>query len=178
MSDAGSAPTVGAIIVMGPSGAGKTTVGRALAAALGWRFYDADDFHSPSNIERMRQGVGLTDIERQPWLAELRALLAHAIATHEPVVLACSALRESYRAGLVPANAVPGAVRFVYLRDTSTLLHERLAYRPDHFAPVALLDSQLATLEEPHPTDALIVNAASSPDAIVREIRDAYDMRL
>jgi gluconokinase len=157
---------------MGPSGAGKTTVGRALAAALGWEFYDADDFHSPSNMERMRRGVGLTDADREPWLGELRSLLADALAKHDPVVLACSALRAAYRAALVPANAAPGAVRFVYLRATPGLLHERLVQRVEHFAPVALLDSQLATLEEPESRDALIVDASFPPETIVEVVRE------
>ena len=172
MHAASHAPEVRAIVVMGPSGAGKTTVGRALAAALAWRFYDADDFHPPANVERMRRGIGLTDVEREPWLAELRALLADALATNDPVVLACSALRASYRAALMPAGAPTGAVRIVYLRATPELLHARLAHRVGHFAPVALLDSQLATLEEPEPSDALIVDASLSPAAIVDVVRD------
>jgi gluconokinase len=174
MSSTGAAP--GAIVIVGPAGAGKTTVGRALAAALGWRFHDADDFHSLANVERMRRGVALTDVERAPWLALLRALLTDALATHDPVVLACSALRESYRAALVPFDTPPAAVRFVYLRATPALLRERLSHRVGHYASVDLLASQLATLEEPHPHDALVVDASRDPDALVHMIRNAIDV--
>jgi len=167
---------VDAIVVMGPAGAGKTTVGQALASALGWHFYDADDFHPPANVERMRRGVALTDVERHPWLTELRSLLARAIEDCNPVVLACSALRASYRAALMPVNATPGAVRFVYLRATPSLLQDRLTERSGHFAPAALLDSQLATLEEPASDEALIVDASQSPDAIVLGVRRTWDI--
>jgi gluconokinase len=168
--------TVDATVVMGPAGAGKTTVGQALASALGWQFYDADDFHPPANVERMRHGIALTDLERHPWLTELQSLLARSIRDQQPVVLACSALRESYRAALMPANATPGAVRFLYLRATPSVLHDRLTERIGHFAPAALLESQMATLEEPAPDEALIVDASLAPRAIVVAVRQAWDV--
>lgn len=162
------------IIVMGVSGAGKTEVGRALAASLGWRFVDADDFHSAANRAKMHRGQGLTDADRAPWLATLRDQLAHAIDGCERIVLACSALKEQYRETLTPDNAVPGAVRFVYLDVPVDVLRERLAKRQHHFAPPELLDSQLATLEAPR--NALWVDGTKPVEAIVRDVQDAMGL--
>jgi gluconokinase len=159
------------IVVMGASGAGKTTVGSALAAALEWRFVDADDFHAPENVVRMRQGIPLTDRERAPWLALLRAEAAAILSGGESLVLACSALRHSYRAALVPVGAAPDAVRFVYLNAPAELLLDRLSHREGHFAGVELLESQLSTLEEPE--HALWVDARRDPADIVAAIREA-----
>src|SRR3954466_7045966 len=103
------------IVVMGVAGAGKTTAGSALAEAMHWTFYDADDFHSPANIEKMRHGEPLTDADRGPWLLELRQLIADLIARDQCAVLACSALKESYRTSLVAEDAPTGTVRFVFL---------------------------------------------------------------
>lgn len=155
---------------MGVSGAGKTTAGQALAAALGWTFYDADDFHSPANIEKMRTGHALTDADRLPWLERLRALIGGAIANGDHIVLACSALKKSYRAALVAPQAHPGAVRFVFLDVPRTVLHDRLATRKHYFAP-SLLDSQLETLERPR--DAIIVDGTRPVPEIVRDVRSA-----
>src|SRR4029079_7651272 len=102
------------IVVMGPAGAGKTTIGLALAQSLGWRFLDADDFHSPANVEKMRNGIGLTDDDRAPWLAAMHDALEQALTSATSVVLACSALKESYRRALTPA-AAGSRIRFVYL---------------------------------------------------------------
>jgi gluconokinase len=162
------------IVLMGPAGAGKTTVGKVLASSLGWHFLDADDFHSPPNIEKMRQGIGLTDADRKPWLDAMRAALADALVKRTPVVLACSALKEEYRRALIPDGSSEGAVRFVYLRAPPWLLRERLADRHGHYAGPELLDSQLQTLEEPG--DALWVDASSDPDTIVAQIR--HDLAL
>ena len=152
----GACPPV--IVVLGVAGAGKTTVGRALAAALGRAFYDADAYHPPANVEAMRRGVPLTDADRAPWLAALRARLARSLAEATPAVLACSALRAIYRAALVPADAAPGAVAFVYLDITPALAAARVAARPGHFMPPALVASQFAALEVPG--DAVRVDAA------------------
>ena len=164
------APTIRIIVLMGPAGAGKTTVGVALGQSLGWRFLDADDFHSPANVEKMRNGIGLTDADRAPWLAAMRDALARALATDTSVVLACSALKEQYRHALVPVGAA-SRIRFVYLHADEAVLRERLAHRKGHYAGPQILASQLETLEEPR--DALWVDASRPPAEIVSRIRDA-----
>lgn len=156
------------IILFGVTGAGKTTVGQLLAKELGWKFYDADAFHSPDNVEKLRQGISLTDEDRRPWLAYLRKAIGEWIAREENVVLACSALKESYRQYL----RVSDAVRFVYLKAEPALIENRLEKRSDHFLNPVLLDSQFDTLEEPK-GDVIIVNVNKSPSEIVREIRRA-----
>ena len=162
------------IVVMGVAGAGKTLVGRMLARAIGWAFYDADDFHSRANIEKMSRGEGLTDEDRRPWLAAMRAVISGIIARGDHGVLACSALKEWYRRALAPDDAKPGALRFVFLDVPEPLLHERLAKRTHHFAPPELLPSQLQTLEIP--TDALCEDGTKPPDEIVRSIRESLDI--
>src|SRR5689334_17078783 len=146
---------------MGVAGSGKTLVGRALAAELGWRFEDADAYHSPANVEKMRAGTPLTDADRTPWLAALHDVVARAVDRREPLVLACSALKARYR------EAIAGGlrrVRFVYLAADERTLRHRLQTR-EHFAGPALLASQLATLEPP--LDAVTVDATRSPQEIV-----------
>jgi gluconokinase len=155
---------------MGPAGAGKTTIGILLASSLGWRFLDADDFHSPENVERMRRGIPLSDIDRAPWLESMRHALGDAFARGTNVVLACSALKEQYRRALIPGDAID-ASRFIYLRASAAVLSERLAHRVGHYAGPELLQSQLQTLEEPD--EALWVDASHEPAAIVTEIRRA-----
>lgn len=165
------------VIVMGPAGAGKTTVGLALAAALGWAFHDADDFHTPEARARMRAGVPLDDADRVPWLARLADLVADAIADGRPAVLACSALRRAYRRALVPPGAASRGVRIVHLEAPPAVLAARLRDRPGHFFPPALLDSQLAALEPPdagdEPAPVLTVDATRPVDALVAELRAA-----
>ena len=161
------------IVVMGVAGAGKSTVGRALASALDWRFLDADDFHTAASVARMRSGIALTDDDRTPWLAALRHEITNVLARGERAVLACSALKESYRAALV-APSEHDAVRFVHLEAPTPILHERLERREGHYAGVALLESQLATLEEP--SDALRIDGARAPDDIVATIRGTLQL--
>jgi gluconokinase len=156
---------------MGVAGAGKTTVGRKLAQAIAWDFHDADDFHSPENIAKMHRGEGLTDEDRKPWLAALRQLIATALRENRHIVLACSALKQAYREVLTPPGAPPSAVRFVYLNVPAAELHHRLAERSEHFAPPALLSSQLATLEPPR--DALWIDGTCPVGKEVQTIRDA-----
>jgi carbohydrate kinase (thermoresistant glucokinase family) len=151
-------------IVMGVSGCGKSTVGQLLAKEAGLPFLDADDFHPPANIEKMRSGIPLTDSDRTPWLARLH----HQLLAHDSgpgCVLACSALRESYRLAL--AGPLP-AIRWVYLRGTRAELLARLEAREEHFMPATLLDSQLALLEEP--VGAMTFSVNLSPDRIVAEV--------
>ncbi|MFL5614665.1 MAG: gluconokinase [Gemmatimonadaceae bacterium] len=157
------------IVLMGPAGAGKTTVGKPLAESLGWLFLDADDFHSPENVERMRHGIALTDAERAPWLATIRAALDRSLESGVNVVLACSALKADYRQALIPLHAEK-SVCFVYLRADAAVLRERLAHREGHYAGPSLLKSQLDTLEEP--ADALWVDASRPPEEIIARIRE------
>ncbi|HYO74534.1 MAG TPA: gluconokinase [Archangium sp.] len=153
------------IIVMGVSGSGKTTVGLRLAAALGYRFRDADEFHPPGNIAKMTAGIPLTDEDRAPWLAVLRELLHDTLAAGDSLVLACSALKRTYRAGLTVDAA---RQRWVYLRASRELIAERLKARTGHYMPAALLDSQLAALEVPE--DALVLEATADPDTLVATV--------
>lgn len=156
------------VVITGVSGSGKSTVGRALAASLQWRFHDADDFHTTENIERMRQGIGLDDDMRQPWLLRIRAAIEAAIRDCAGAVVACSALKARYRAVL--AGGLEG-VRFVFLDADRELLLQRLASRPGHFAGPSLLDSQLDALEPP--SHALRLDA-SRPVAELVESIEAY----
>lgn len=148
------------ILLMGVQGSGKTTVGQALAARLGWNFADADDFHSTANKAKMSAGIPLTDEDRMPWLAAVRAAMEKA---GRNLVMACSALKEKYREQLV----FPG-VRVVYLRGSQELIAARLQARQHHYAKLDLLPSQFEQLEEPR--DAVVVDIAHSVDEIVEEI--------
>jgi gluconokinase len=152
------------ILMMGVSGAGKTTIGKLLTSVLGWEFADADDYHSAANIEKMRTGIPLTDADRAPWLESLRTLIAGWIAEGKNAVLACSALKQAYRDVL----RVGPEVCVVYLRVTPEALRQRLRARRGHFMTEALLTSQLATLEEPW--DAVVIDADGDPEGVVAEI--------
>lgn len=150
---------------MGVSGAGKTTVGQLLAADMGWDFADADNYHSAANLEKMRSGIPLTDADRAPWLESLRQMIADAIMARRNLVLACSALKQSYRDLL----RVGPEVRIVYLKAAPVRLHERLHARRGHYMTEQMLASQLGTLEEPK--HALVIDASPSPAKIVTDIR-------
>ena len=154
------------VIVMGVTGAGKTTVGRLLAEQCGWEFADADDFHPPSNVEKMRQGFPLNDDDRGPWLERLRGAIAQWIADGRNIVLACSALKRAYRREL----EVGPEVRFVYLKGSADLIAERIQARHGHFAGEQILAGQFADLEEPN--DAVRVEISSTPAQIVMDIRE------
>jgi len=153
------------VIVMGVVGAGKTTVGELLAQQMGWDFADADEFHPASNVEKIRNGIALTDLDREPWLDLLRARIVEWIEQGQSAVLACSALKRIYRDKL---DAGP-EVRFVYLKGTGKLIASRLRARRGHFANESILASQLADLEEPG--DATTVEISGTPQQIVRKIR-------
>jgi gluconokinase len=154
------------VIVMGVVGAGKTTAGSLLASQLGWEFADADDFHPPSNVEKIRHGTSLSDDDRRPWLERLRAAIIEWIAAGRNVVLACSALKRGYRREL----EVGPEVRFVHLKGSADLIRERLRSRQGHFAGQQILASQFADLEEPEA--AVTVAIAATPQQIVAEIRE------
>lgn len=154
------------VIVMGVTGSGKTTIGRLLANQIGWEFEDADDFHTAQAKARMAAGVGLTDEDRRPWLEALRQLIIQRMDADRPVVLACSALKRSYR-DVLAVDRDREAV--VYLRGDIDLIRQRLGRRIGHYAGVALLASQFQTLEQPR--DALTVDIADAPEKIVAAIR-------
>ena len=156
---------------MGAAGAGKTTVGQALAAAVRWRFVEGDEYHSVEAVAKMRSGQALTDADRRPWLAALHAVTEAAVARREPLVLTCSALHERYREVL---RGTLRRVRFVYLKANAATLRERLTKRTGHFAGPALVASQLAALEEPR--DALTIDATRPVAEIVDIVR--YELGL
>ena len=157
-------------IIMGVSGAGKTTVGKILAEKIGCEFYDADSYHSLKNIEKMSKGIPLTDTDREPWLKSLRELINSQTGT---AVLACSALKKSYRDKL----SVPGKpVVFIYLKGNKDILEKRLSGRKGHYADIGLLESQLQTLEEPD--SALTLSIIDSPGLIVDKILKHYSSEI
>jgi gluconokinase len=156
------------IVLMGVSGSGKTTVGVPLAQALGGEFVEGDDYHPPANVAKMRQGIPLDDADRRPWLETLSAEIGRWLSAGRTVVLACSALKRSYRAIL--RGERPG-VRFVHLTGSAPLIRARLAGRRGHYMPASLLDSQLAALEEP--LDAIVVAVDRPPAEIVAGILTA-----
>lgn len=160
------------LVITGVAGSGKSTVGRALAERLHWRFHDADDLHTPENRERMHRGIPLDDALREPWLRQVREAIEAALLKEACAVVACSALKERYRAIL--SQGLP-RVSFVFLDADRDLLEHRLAERQGHFAGPELLDSQLQALEPPH--DALRVDASQPVHVIVDTIVKTLDER-
>jgi gluconokinase len=156
------------IVIMGVSGSGKTTIGRALADALHWGFGDADDFHSPANVEKMKNGIPLTDEDREPWLRSMKAAIEQWKRDEPGHVLACSALKASYREILGKNDP---DVKFVYLQGGFDIICKRLKERKSHFFNPALLRSQFDALEPPK--GALIVDASKEPQEIVDAILSA-----
>ena len=156
------------VVLMGVTGAGKTTVGQQLAAALGWTFVEGDALHPPANIAKMHRGEPLDDADRAPWLQAIRRRIDELVASAQSAVIACSALKRAYREVL--ARDRP-EVTFVHLKASAALIAERLGHRVGHFMPPALLQSQLDTLEEP--TDDITVDSGPPPATIVAAIRRA-----
>jgi gluconokinase len=154
------------VVLMGVTGSGKSTVGRLLARQLDWSFLEGDDFHSAANVEKLKRGEPLSDADRKPWLKAIRQSIDAAIARNENAVIACSALKDSYRRML----ELPGEVVFVYLKVSVALIQERLKRRVGHFMNPNLIQSQFDALEEPR--TALQVDAGSTAAEIVRVIRD------
>jgi gluconokinase len=157
------------IVVLGVSGAGKTTTGKLLAEDLGWHFYEADDFHSRDSVEKMRNGHPLTDDDRGPWLKRLREQIAGSLAANEDAVFACSALKRKYREQL----RVSDDVKFVFLRGDFARIEKQLRGRSGHFMNPALLRSQFADLEQPQSNeDAITIELGRSPEELVEEIKN------
>jgi gluconokinase len=151
------------ILVMGTTGAGKTTVGKLIAHRLRWTFLDADDFHPPANIEKMKHGIPLTDADRAPWLANINSRLLQLSEEGRNAVLACSALKQTYRDTLSAGLDF----RTVYLRGTYEEMRKHILARRGHFAGESILAGQFADLEEP--TDALTLDVAGTPDEIAKQ---------
>lgn len=160
------------VILMGVTGTGKSAVGHALAQATGWQFADADDFHSEANRVKMHDGIPLTDADREPWLRSLHEQLAQWAEHGVHGILACSALRESYRTTLTE-NLPQNTVRFIYLTGPASVIHDRLEAREGHFMPPSMLPSQLATLEPPR--DAVPVSITQTVPEMVRQIRQILE---
>ena len=154
------------VILMGVSGAGKSTIGRLLAEELDWSFFEGDAFHPQANIDKMSHGIPLTDADREDWLAALENLETDLEKQRRTAVIACSALKQAYRNRLLGARQ---NVRFVYLKGSYDLILKRIEDRRDHFMSNDLLKSQFDTLEEP--SGVLVVDISQPPPAIVREIR-------
>ncbi|MBI4624507.1 MAG: gluconokinase [Verrucomicrobia bacterium] len=156
---------------MGVAGSGKTTIGQKLAAALGWSFRDADDFHPPENVAKMSAGRRLDDRDRVPWLAAIRRHIEGCLARGEGAVVTCSALKEKYRAAVL---VDPARVKLVHLVGDFDLILERMGRRQGHFMKPLMLQSQFDELEPP--PHALEVDIAKSPDEIVAHIREALGL--
>jgi gluconokinase len=159
------------VVLMGVTGVGKTTIGRLVAEDLGWAFLDADDFHPPANVAKMRAGIPLDDVDRDPWLCALRSEIDTRLARGDSAVLACSALKQSYRDRLNASEAV----RFVHLRGDANLIRERLLARSGHYMDPGLLASQFAALEEPQ--GVLAVDIGASPREIASRIEVELGVR-
>lgn len=153
-------------IVMGVSGSGKSTVGKLLSDRLNCQFYDADDFHPPSNINKMNQGKPLTDSDRLPWLLKLQKLITNTLDAKKTAILACSALKENYRK--IMAGNCSTQVVWIYLYGDYETINNRLKERQNHFLDARLLCSQFETLEEPK--NALIIDVSQNPQEIVERI--------
>ena len=164
-----------AIVVMGVSGCGKTTVARLLAKTLGWEFAEGDEFHAEANVEKMRRGEPLSDEDRLPWLRSIATHLQASQQAGRSVVVTCSALRRAYRDVL---RDIDYPVRFAHIEPSAEVLRERLALRKGHYMPASLLQSQLDTLEPLKPDEpGVVVRADRTPDHLVRVTLDALGLR-
>lgn len=171
----GDAPPTRHVVVMGVSGAGKTTVARGISAATGLAFAEADEFHSPANVARMRSGVPLDDTTRRPWLRDIAAWIADRGTEGRSTVLACSALKRSYREVLRQGTL---RLDFVHLDGPAEVIRARMARREGHYMPASLLESQLATLEPAQPDESvLVLDVSLAPEALVAAAIDGLGLR-
>jgi gluconokinase len=159
------------VVLMGVSGSGKTAVGEILARDLGCPWFDADDYHPPANVEKMRCGHPLTDADRWPWLDRLNELLRTQDAKGSSAVIGCSALKQIYRDRLAQGLE---DVRWVHLKGSFELIMSRLQQRKHRYMPASLLQSQFDTLEEPR--DALTIDIADPPDVLAARIRASLEL--
>jgi gluconokinase len=167
-------PAPHALIVMGVSGSGKTTIGHELARRIGWRYEDADTFHPASNVAKMSAGQPLTDDDRWPWLRAIADEIDRTSDGGERIVIGCSALRRVYRDVLVHGRR---DIRIVYLQGTQALIAGRLGERKGHFMPPGLLTSQLGTLEPPTPDEHAVTVSIDAPvETIVSDILSQLEL--
>ena len=160
------------VVVMGVSGCGKSTVGQGLARALGCGFAEGDDYHPSANVEKMRQGIALTDDDRWPWLPRMAEEIARWEREDERKVLTCSALKKAYRQILVGSS---GRLRFLYLQGTASVIRARLEARHGHFMPARLLDSQFRDLEEPGDEEQVVtLTITESPARLLERAVAAF----
>ena len=161
-----------ALVLMGVSGCGKTSVGERLSKVLGWPFFDGDNFHPRENVAKMAQGNPLNDDDRKPWLANLNDLIGAHFRDGKSLILACSALKQSYRDQLSEGN--PGTV-IIYLKGDFDLIFERMAARQGHYMKAAMLRSQFEALEEP--TEAVAIDINQNLDEIVQTLSGQFQPR-
>jgi gluconokinase len=162
------------IYIMGVSGSGKSTVGKQLADSIGWPFYDGDDFHPAKNIKKMAAGLALQDEDRWPWLESIRAFAKAQLKTDRSLVIACSALKETYREAL--SKGIPeGQIRWVYLKGDYELILSRMEARSSHFMPSLLLKSQFDALEEP--PQAVTVSIDQPVEVILQQLAKQLSIR-
>ena len=161
------------VAVMGVSGSGKTTIGRALAERLGWPFQEGDALHPPANVEKMSHGIPLTDEDRWPWLRKVAEWIDGQLARSQPGIITCSLLKQSYRRLVIGDR---DGVRLLYLRGDQQVIAQRMAARKGHFMPASLLQSQFEALEEPGPAERPLVvevhgTVADTVDDAMRELQ-------